>query len=320
MKKLYTIAAALGLALLCTAVYANSDGSGYGGTMAIQMLGSGGPISDDGRASSGEVIWINGKSRLLIDAGGGTYLRFGQAGARLEELRFIGISHFHTDHSADLPAILKGAYFLTTDNTIVLAGPTGSAAFPSMNGFFDALFGARSGAFAYLAGLRDGSDGLRVTVHPLSVDYRNPRPVQVYKDAEVRVLTLGIPHGDVPALAFRIEGKGGTIVVSADQNGHRPEFVEFAKGADILVMPAAIDDDADMTSKSLHATPTIVGQLAAQINPRMLVLNHFMGRSLKDKDSNIATIRKYYRGPVYASRDLSRFSVPAANKENDHAQ
>ncbi|MDE5035969.1 hypothetical protein NAI71_12475, partial [Francisella tularensis subsp. holarctica] len=38
----------------------------------VQLLGSGGPITDDARAYAGELIWFNGKSKILIDAGGGT--------------------------------------------------------------------------------------------------------------------------------------------------------------------------------------------------------------------------------------------------------
>ena len=71
-------------------------------------MGSGGPITDDAIASAGEVIWLDGKSKILIDADGGTYLRFGQSGACLVD---INMTHFHADHSTDLPAILKGAYF-----------------------------------------------------------------------------------------------------------------------------------------------------------------------------------------------------------------
>jgi hypothetical protein len=44
-------------------------------------MGSGDPISDDARASSGAIVWIDGKARLLIDAGGGTYSRYGPPGA-----------------------------------------------------------------------------------------------------------------------------------------------------------------------------------------------------------------------------------------------
>jgi ribonuclease BN (tRNA processing enzyme) len=315
VKIAFRMAAALCLTALSTGAMADENSCSAAGTMSVQLLGTGGPISDDARASSGSVVWINGKSRLLIDAGGGTYLRFGQSGARLEDLRFIGISHFHTDHSADLPALLKGAYFVSSNTKITLAGPAGSEYFPSMTAFYNSMFGPEAGAFKYLAGLRTGSDGLGVAVTPVDIDNRSPQPVDVYKDDDVKITAFGIPHGDVPTLAFRIEGKDGTIVISADQNGHRDGFAEFAKGADILVMPAAIDDDVDEVSMSLHATPTTVGKLAAEANPKMLVLNHFMGKSLMDKNTNVETIKKAYNGPVHAGRDLSCFSIPKADQE-----
>lgn len=317
LKTAIRLAVALSLTMLSTGAYAAEISCGAPDTMSLQLLGSGGPISDDARASSGSVVWINGKSRLLIDTGGGTFLRFGQAGARLEDLRFIGISHFHTDHSADLPAILKGAYFMTADNKVTLAGPAESNAFPSMTGFFNAMFGPKGSAFPYLAGLRDGSDGLRLSVTPMDVDYRSPTPTEIYKDDEVKISTFGIPHGDVPTLAFRIEGKYGTIVISADQNGHREGFSDFAKGADILVMPAAIDDDSDDVSKFLHATPTLVGELAAQADPKVLVVNHFMGKALMDKSVNVATIKKYYHGTLFEGRDLSCFTIPKLGESGE---
>lgn len=315
MKIAVRMAAVLCLTVLSTGANAAENSCGAADTMSLQLLGTGGPISDDARASSGSVIWINGKARLLIDAGGGTYLRFGQSGARLEDLRFIGISHFHTDHSADLPAILKGAYFVSSNTKVMLAGPMGATPFPSMTAFYNAMFGPENGAYAYLSGLRDGSDGLGLAVTPVDIDNHSARPVDVYKDDDVKITAFGIPHGDVPTLAFRIEGKDGVIVISADQNGHRDGFAEFAKGADILLMPAAIDDDVDEVSMSLHATPSIVGKLAAEANPKMLVLNHFMGKALMDKNTNVLTIEKFYKGPVHAGRDLSCFSIPKGDQE-----
>lgn len=277
--------------------------------ITLQLLGSGGPVSDDARASSGAVVWIDGKARLLIDAGGGTYLRYGQTGARLEDLDFIGISHFHTDHVADLSAILKGAYFLRGRHDVALVGPGGNANFPSMTAFFDREFGRGHGAFEYLAGLSGGTDGLNLSVHPSNVNVASPVATKVWQGDGVTISALGIPHGDVPALAYRIDTPKGVMVLSADQNGSRKEFIDFAKGADLLMMPAAIDDDADAQSRFLHATPTVVGKIAAQIHPKMLVLDHFMGRSLKDKDKNVAIIQRYYHGPVFAGRDLSCFPL-----------
>lgn len=273
--------------------------------IALQLLGSGGPISDDARASSGAIIWINGKARILIDAGGGTYLRYGQSGARLEDLDFIGISHFHTDHSADLPAILKGGYFLSSSHRVKLVGPTGDANFPSMSTFFKREFGKGQGAFAYLSGLSSASDGLKLAVETADVNVKAERPTVVWRGDGVTISAYGIPHGDVPTLAYRIETPKGVIVLSADQNGSRKGFVDFARSADILMMPAAINNDADAASRFLHATPDIVGRIAAQVNPHMLVLDHFMGRALRDKDHNVQIIRGFYHGPVLAGRDLS---------------
>ena len=79
--------------------------------LALQVLGSGGPIADDARASASYLVWINGVARVMIDTGGGSFLRFGEAGASFEGLDFVGLSHFHTDHSADFPALLKSGSF-----------------------------------------------------------------------------------------------------------------------------------------------------------------------------------------------------------------
>ena len=42
----------------------------------LQVLGSGGPEITDQRASSGYLVWHNGKARVLVDMGGGSLLRF----------------------------------------------------------------------------------------------------------------------------------------------------------------------------------------------------------------------------------------------------
>ncbi|EEW6711856.1 MBL fold metallo-hydrolase [Escherichia albertii] len=281
----------------------------------LQTLGSGGPISDDQRASSGEIIWLNGKSALLIDAGGGVFLRFGQAGARLEDLKMVALTHFHTDHVSDLAAILKGSYFLQDKENILVSGPTAGGAFPAMTQYFSALFNKDDGAYAYLNGLYDSTDGIKISSQIKDIDYKVTEPQLVYQDDEMKVTAIGIPHGDVPCLSYRIETALGTIVVSADQNGSNEAFISFAKGADMLVMPLAIDENADEVSKFLHASPDVVGKVAAKINPKVLILNHFMGKGLKMKEQSVHIVKKYYHGKVYTSRDLSCFPISLAHEK-----
>ena len=59
--------------------------------IVLQVLGSGGPIADDDRASSGYLVWVDGKARVMVDAGTGSVLRFGEAGAKFEDLDFVGL-------------------------------------------------------------------------------------------------------------------------------------------------------------------------------------------------------------------------------------
>ncbi|MFX9127707.1 MBL fold metallo-hydrolase, partial [Acinetobacter baumannii] len=63
------------------------------------------------RASSGYLIWRDGKARVLVDAGGGVALRFGEAGATMTDLDAILFTHLHVDHSGDFPALVKSSFF-----------------------------------------------------------------------------------------------------------------------------------------------------------------------------------------------------------------
>ena len=74
------------------------------GPVTVQILGSGGPAINRERASAGYLLWAGGQARMLVDMGGGSYLRFGQSQAKLNDLALVAISHLHPDHVSDLPA------------------------------------------------------------------------------------------------------------------------------------------------------------------------------------------------------------------------
>jgi ribonuclease BN (tRNA processing enzyme) len=91
----------------------------------VQILGSGGPAItyNRERASAAYLLWIDGQARMLVDMGGGTYLRFGQSGADLSDLAMIAISHLHPDHVSDLPALLWLSQQLRTEPLPSLVHP-----------------------------------------------------------------------------------------------------------------------------------------------------------------------------------------------------
>jgi glyoxylase-like metal-dependent hydrolase (beta-lactamase superfamily II) len=107
----------------------------------LQVLGSGGPELDDGRSSSGYVVWHDGKARVLVNLGGGSLARFEQADADLADLEAVLISHSHVDHSADLAALVKGPWFTQRRRELPHYGPSGNELMPGATDFVDRLLG-----------------------------------------------------------------------------------------------------------------------------------------------------------------------------------
>ena len=273
--------------------------------VTLQILGSGGPIADDGRASAGYIVWIDGESRVMIDAGGGTFLRFGEAGAKFAGLDFIGLSHFHTDHSAGLPALLKSGYFSDRQRSLVVAGPGPSTPFPGLNTYLNSMLGKPDGAYAYLSGYLDGTGGL-AKIKPFEIAKDNVAAVTVLGDdnTEIQIRAQHVPHGIVPALAFRIRVGDASIVFASDQNGDDPAFVEFAKDASILVMHMVVPEEISGAGRKLHAPPSVIGSIAQEAGVGTLVLSHLMARSLKNLDKNVEIVKVNYDGHVIVANDL----------------
>jgi ribonuclease BN (tRNA processing enzyme) len=298
------------LSLLCNTVligYANAGTTQCPPSegLSLQILGSGGPIADDGRASTSYLIWIDGKSRLMIDSGGGSFLRFAQATGNFESLDHIGISHFHTDHSTDLVALLKSGYFSDRTGKLTISGPTAGGPYPGLTDYLARLLDANTGAYAYLSAYLDGSGGL-VKLEPIEIDPRLHKASLAYKHTtdDIEVFALGVPHGPVPALAFRINIGQKSIVFSGDQNGSSEAFVDFAREADVLVMHMPVPETISGAGRNLHAPPSLIGDIAAKANSRLLVLSHFMTRSLDQFDDSLKEIRSRYPGPLASAHDL----------------
>jgi ribonuclease BN (tRNA processing enzyme) len=297
--------------LLATGAEAVPASCPTAGPLAVQVLGSGGPIADDGRSSTAYLVWIDGAARILVDAGGGAFLRFGEAGARFDDLDFIGLSHFHTDHSADLPALLKSGFFSKRTRPLPIAGPGGAGPFPGLQGFLAAMLDPGRGAYAYLSGYLDGSGGL-AELEQIEVPLASNGPIALMaaSNEQFGVDALPVPHGPVPALAFRLRVGEATLVFASDQNGSNPAFVDFARDADLLVMHMPIPEGADEVARKLHATPATIGDIAQAAGAKTLLLSHFMARSLANLDENVGIVKSGYSSRVIVAEDLACVPVP----------
>ena len=294
--------------LLCAMTGVGNAASTCGGKgVQLQVLGSGGPELTDKRASSGYLVWQDGKARLLVDMGPGSMLRYEQSGARIEDLDVILLTHLHVDHSADLPALIKGSYFSDRTRDLPLYGPSGNDLMPDMDSFVQALFAEPHGAFHYLAGYLTGDEAFRLLPHVVSAEGRAVRPVM--EGEGFRVSAVPVHHGPIPALAWRIEIGGKVLAFSGDMNGDYHTLPALAAGADLLVAHHAIPEGATGAARNLHMPPSVIGEIAAEAKVRKLVLSHRMKRTLGREKESEMEIRKRYKGPIVFAEDGQCFTL-----------
>ena len=266
-----------------------------GNPVAVQVLGSGAPGFVKDRANTSYLLWVGNQAKILVDAGGGAYVRFGQAQAKFPDLSIVLVSHLHPDHSSDLPGVLWSGRN-SREGMLPIVGPSGNEAAPAFNDFLTRLFDPKSGSWQILSSVVAAGPGVKLD--PRVVDVTKQEPTAVYDRDGLKVTAMGIPHGNLPTLAYRVETQGVTVVFSSDQNGTNPRFPEFAKGADILLMHLAIGVGANNPNQAL---PAVVGSVAQSASPKRLVLSH-IGNF--DVDAAVADVKKNYTGPLTIGADL----------------
>jgi ribonuclease BN (tRNA processing enzyme) len=274
--------------------------------VAVQVLGSGGPELQDKRASSSYLVWEDGRARVLVDAGGGSALRFGESGAQMAQLEAILFTHFHVDHSGDFASLIKSSWFEDRKRPLPVYGPEGNDFMPATTEFVSDLFGDR-GVYRYLSELLvPGEEGsYKLQSHNVE---GTAKPMVAFRSGNLVVSAARVVHGGVPALAWRVEVSGKKIVFSGDTNGEGG-LRELAAGADLLVAHNAVPEGAEGVERKLHMPPSLIGEIAGEAHVKRLVLSHRMLRTLGKESQTQGEIAKRFSGPVEFASDLDCFAV-----------
>ena len=289
----------------CFASQAQSCGSTG---LAVQVLGSGGPELQDKRASTSYLIWDNGRARVILDAGSGSSLRFGESGAQMSQVDVFLFSHFHVDHSSDFPALIFSSWFEDRKRPLPIYGPPGNEYMPSTTEFVHDLFSEPHGAYRYLSELVEPGEGGSYQLQPHDVD-AGPVPVLVFRNGDITLYAVRVIHGAFPALAWRVDIGGKRIVFSGDTNGEGEGLTQLAAHADIFVAHNAVPEGATGVERRLHMPPSVIGTIAANAHVKQLVLSHRMLRTLGKEKETQAEIRRRFSGPVVFANDLDCFPV-----------
>ena len=257
----------------------------------LQVLGSGGPELTDGRVSSSHLIWVNDKATVLIDAGSGSAHQFEVATGQSEDLQAILLTHLHVDHSVDVPTYIKDSYFTQRQRDLVIMGPKVNALMPDTSAYLDKMFG-KDGAYAYLKNywLKDVSGSFKIKAIDASLAHHKIQQ-HPFKD-DISLSSIGVHHGPVSAVAWRVDIGDCAITFSGDMSNQYTSLAKLAQGSDLLVANNAIEESATAAAKNMHMAPSEIGKIAAEAGVKKLLLAHFMNRSLPHQQAAIELINK----------------------------
>ena len=299
----------LGAWLLLSGLPASSQEVESSGTertgLTLLVLGSGGPGAT-GRAGAGYIVSLDGRPRILVDAGPGTFARAGEANVDFSRLDTVLLTHLHVDHAAELPGLIKARIVAERSGTeFNIFGPPGSrggpdaARFPSTTQFVDLMFAAQ-GAFGYL---RDFAGHLTLHAHNVM---RSARPQTLLNADGLRLSAVTGHHGDAPSVVYRIDYRGRSFTFSGDIDaaGHAA-LTRLAQNTDMLIFDAVVLDPPDSPAVlyTLHTPPRDIGRIAQRTGARMLLLSHLNPTVDAARDAVRASIQASYTGPIEFAHD-----------------
>lgn len=277
-------------------------------TRVILLGTKGGPSpGNSGRSNPSTLILINDVP-YVVDCGYGASRQLISAGVALDRLRYIFITHHHSDHNLELGALVYNAWITGRPIRVDAYGPSGLR--QMARDFFDYQ------KFDIDTRIVDeGRPDPRklITVHEFA------RPGLVMQNDDVKVTSCRVRHPPITqSYAYRFDAKDRSVVISGD-TAYAPELAEFAKGADVLVHEVMYLPGIERligrlpNAKRLrehliaaHTLPEDVGRIAAQAGVKTLVLSHFVpGDDATLTDEQWAEgARKHFKGKIVVGKDL----------------
>ncbi len=282
--------------------------------MRIILLGTkGGPRVGEvtpktpGRSNPSTLVLINDVP-YVVDCGYGVSRQLLAAGIPLNTLRYIFITHHHSDHNLEYGALLYNAWVTGRPIRVDAYGPTGLE--KMTRDFFD---------YQKLdIDIRIPDEG-RSDPRQKVIAHDFESPGVVLENDDVRISTCLVRHPPIKqAYAYRFDARDRSVVISGDTT-YAPELAEFAKGADVLVHEVMYLPAVDALVKRLpnarrlrehllaaHTLPADVGRIAAQAGVKTVVLTHFVpGDDPSISDAEWAKeVGTHFKGRIIVGKDL----------------
>jgi ribonuclease Z len=307
----------------------DADGAGAGISSAeaisVVLCGTGSAFPTD-RVQACTAVFVNGQF-LLFDAGDGAQRSMEALRLPVADLDAVFLTHFHSDHIADLGEVISRSWILGRRETLPVYG--GISVSRVVDGF-NAVYALDDNYRV----AHHGEEVLppeagRAVAH--TIDDPGMGSV-VYERDEVTVTAFVVNHPPIePALGYRIDYAGRSVVISGDTTATE-SLLEMSRDADVLVAEVlslelaeniecllrAAGNERNATLvrdiRTYHIGAIELAELAEEAGVQTLVLTHLSpGFANDDPRVNLfltAPMQEIFQGELIAANDGTRVSLP----------